>query len=279
MACRYRFLDHPGPIAFAHRGGSAESPENTWAAFSHAVSLGYDYMETDVHATADGVVVAIHDSCLDRLSDRTGNVAELDWKQVGAARLAGGEVVPRLDELLAAWPSLRWNVDAKHDSVVRPLVEVVKRARAVERVCVTSFSGRRTAQVRAALGPLLCTGAGPREIGVLRLASAGGDLWRRAAGGGGGEPAGGGARGLAPRLPVRLLGDAGAAQVPLRYKFASVVDTSFVRFAHSVGMAVHVWTIDDAATMEHLLDVGVDGIMTDRPSLLRDVLVARAQWQ
>lgn len=291
---RFRFLDHPGPIPFAHRGGSAEAPENTWAAFSHAVELGYKYMETDVHATADGVVAVIHDPCLDRVSEGTGNVARLRWREVEAARLAGDEVVPRLDEVLAAWPTLRWNIDAKHDAVVGPLVEVLKRAGAIERVCVTSFSDRRTARLKAALGPRLCTSAGPRAIGAMRIASVwGASEGRRGAvaggvaGGGGlgeGESgvAGGGGGGEGERRGRRwaqlLFGGAAAAQVPIDYKSVPVVDDRFLRFSHRIGVAVHVWTIDDRQTMERLLDKGVDGIMTDRPSLLREVLEARGQW-
>jgi glycerophosphoryl diester phosphodiesterase len=119
---RFAFLDHPGPIPFAHRGGAAEGPENTWASFSHARDLGYRYLETDVHATTDGVVAVIHDPSLDRVSDRTGTVGELSWAEVAAARIDGREPIPRLDELLGTWPELRWNIDAKHEAVVGPLV-------------------------------------------------------------------------------------------------------------------------------------------------------------
>ena len=168
---RFAFLDHPGPIAFAHRGGAAERPENTWASFSHARSLGYRYMETDVHATADGVVAVIHDPSLDRVTDRPGTVADLPWAEVAKARIDGREPIPRLDELLATWPELRWNIDAKHEAVVAPLVETLRRAGALERVCVTSFSDPRLTRVRAAGGATLCTSTGPRAIAALRLAS------------------------------------------------------------------------------------------------------------
>ncbi|HEX9067077.1 MAG TPA: glycerophosphodiester phosphodiesterase family protein, partial [Streptosporangiaceae bacterium] len=108
------FLDHPVPLAFAHRGGPAHNPENSWPAFEHAVRLGYSYLETDAHATADGVLVAFHDHTLDRVTDRTGTIEKLPASEVTAARIGGTEPVPVLAELLAAWPDVRFNIDVKH---------------------------------------------------------------------------------------------------------------------------------------------------------------------
>ena len=254
-------LDHDGPLPIAHRGGAAEAPENSAAAFAHAVSLGYDYLETDVHLSADGVVVAIHDPVLDRVADRPGSVHDLPWAEIRRARLAGTEEVPRLDEVLAAWPGVRWNIDAKHDAVVAPLVEVLRRAGATGRALVTAFSDRRVAAVRRLAGPQLCTSTAPAATVALRLAS------------------------LAPApLPLRggppgaAWGPAGAVQVPTRWKSVTVVDRRLVGAAHRAGLAVHVWTIDDAGEMQRLLDLGVDGIMTDRPTLLRQVLEHRGEW-
>jgi glycerophosphoryl diester phosphodiesterase len=260
VRARFGYLRHPGPLAIAHRGGAAERPENTWAAFSHARELGYHWMETDVHATADGVVAVIHDPHLERVADRPGVVAQMRWAEVAAADLGDGQRVPRLDELLAAWPDTRWNIDAKHDAVVEPLVEVLRRANAVERVCVTSFSDRRTARARRLAGPALCTATGPQAIAALRVASL--------------APA------TAPlqRLPAAPWSGAGAAQVPVAWAGVPVVDRRFVAAAHRVGLAVHVWTIDDEAEMDRLLDLDVDGIMTDRPQALRSVLERRSQW-
>jgi glycerophosphoryl diester phosphodiesterase len=256
VVARFAFLDDPLPAAFAHRGGAREGEENTVAAFGHAVDdLGYRYVETDVHVTADGVVAVIHDPTLDRVTDGRGQVGDLPWSEVAAARTPGGEAVPRLDEVLAAWPDVRWNIDAKHDAVVEPLAEVLERAGAVERVCITSFSDRRLARVRKRLGPRLCTSMGPLAITGLRAAS------------------------LAPALtPDALWRPAGAAQVPLFQGPVPVTDRRFVAAAHRFGLAVHVWTIDDGATMERLLDLGVDGIMTDRPTVLRRVLARRGAW-
>lgn len=256
---RFAFLDHPGPIAFAHRGGALEAAENTWTAFRHAQALGYHYIETDVHATSDGVVVTIHDADLARTSERSGLIREMAWAELSAVRLTGSdEPVPRLDDALAAWPEMRWNIDAKHDSVVGPLIETIHRSGALERVCITSFSDIRLARVKRALGPRLCTGMGPAASAALRLASV---------------------------LPGRLGSTAGArvagfgaAQVPIRQGRVPVVDRRLLDAAHRLGIDVHVWTVDDAASMEKLLDLGADGIMTDRPSALKEILVRRGAW-
>jgi glycerophosphoryl diester phosphodiesterase len=257
MAPRFKFLDHPGPIPFAHRGGALEAPENTWRSFTHAVDLGYRYMETDVHATRDGIVVTIHDPDLERVGGGDGVVRQMDWTTLSKVKLSDDERVPRLDELLASWPEVRWNIDAKHDSVVGPLLETIYRADAGERVCITSFSDRRLARLRRAL-PNTCVTAGPAHVAGLRLAS------------------------LLPDQLMHLLGrkldGLAAIQVPIRQGRIPIVDQRFVDAAHKLDLPVHVWTVDDATIMRHLLDLGVDGIMTDRPTLLKEVLIGRGAW-
>jgi glycerophosphoryl diester phosphodiesterase len=159
----FPFLDHPGPIPFAHRGGASEAPENSLPAFQHAIDLGFRYLETDVHATADGVLVAFHDDVLDRVTDRTGRIEDLPWSEVSQARIEGREPIPLLEDVLATWPHARLNIDPKADSAVEPLIEVLRRTDAISRVCVASFSDERTDRVRAALGPELCTGMARRS--------------------------------------------------------------------------------------------------------------------
>jgi glycerophosphoryl diester phosphodiesterase len=255
---RFAFLDHDGPIAFAHRGGGLEGFENTWAAFSQARDLGYRYMETDVNATSDGVVVTFHDPYLHRVTDGGGLVREMTWRDLARVRLHSGDAIPRLDELLAAWPETRWNIDTKHDSAVDPLIETVRRADAIDRVCITSFSDRRIARLRRELGPRVCMSLGAASVASLRLASV--------------------LPGPAAERTVGILRRFGAAQVPMRQWSAPVVDSRFVTTAHRLGLQVHVWTIDDRASMVRLLELGVDGIMTDRPSLLKEVLQQRQAW-
>jgi glycerophosphoryl diester phosphodiesterase len=244
------FLDLPRPHAFAHRGGTGQYPENTWRAFEHAVGLGYAYLETDVHATADGVLVAFHDRTLDRVTDLTGRIAEMAHHEVAAARIGGTDPIPLLEDLLGAWPDVRFNIDIKDRPAVAPLARVLSRTAAWDRVCVTSFSGRRLAAARRALGRPVCMAISPAGVAAVRF----------------GIPS----RALAARwdrLSVRC------AQVPGRITTGQVV-----RHAHSAGLAVHVWTVNERSEMIRLLDLGVDGIMTDETVLLRDVLLARHGW-
>jgi glycerophosphoryl diester phosphodiesterase len=249
VAVRTRFFDHPPPLAFAHRGGALEGAENSLAAFRAAWDLGYRYFETDAHVTSDGVVVAFHDDALDRVTDRTGVVAELPWSVVAEARIGGGEPIPRLVELLAAFPDAFVNIDAKHDEVVEPLIAAIEEAEAVDRVCVAAFSDARIHRLQAAL-PGVAASLGPR--GVARLVA--------------------GRFGRADRLT------ADCVQVPPSARGVALVTPRFVERSHRLGLQVHVWTIDDADEMHRLLDLGVDGIMTDRTAVLRDVLVARGAW-
>ena len=115
------FLEHDGPIAFAHRGGAGDWPENSLEAFSRAVELGFRYVETDAHVTSDGVIIAFHDDNLDRVTDRVGLISDLTWAEVSGARIDGIAPIPLLEDLLSTWPNLRVNIDAKHDEVVEPL--------------------------------------------------------------------------------------------------------------------------------------------------------------
>jgi glycerophosphoryl diester phosphodiesterase len=251
VTARWAFLDHPAPIAFAHRGGASEHPENTMPAFEHAVRLGYRYLETDAHATADGVLLAFHDDVLDRVTDRAGVIARLPYDTVGEARV-GGEPIPLMEQLLTAWRDVRVNVDLKHDEAVQPMVDVLERTGTHDRVCVASFSGKRLDRFRRLTDGRVCTAIAPGEIARLRVA-------------GFGVPAG------------RFAG--ACAQVPVRQGPVLIVDARFVEGAHRYGLPIHVWTIDDAGEMERLLDLGVDGIMTDRPTVLKDVLERRGQWR
>lgn len=254
---RHPYLDHAGPVPIVHRGGAAEAQENTAAAFRRSIELGYRYVETDVQATSDGVLLAFHDRSLGRVTNLTGRINDLTYEQVAQARIGGTEPIPLLRDLLADFPDVRFNIDAKHPATLRPLVEILAVADALDRVCLASFSDARLRWLRSALGPGVCTGLGPREIGQLKLASIGGPLARRL-----------------PRLPAAAM----CAQVPVGPGPLPLVDRRFVDTAHDQGLVVHVWTVDDAAVMHRLLDLGVDGIMTDRPGVLRGVLVDRGQW-
>lgn len=248
---RFPFLDHPGPIPFAHRGGASEAPENTLPAFQRAVDLGYRYLETDVHATADGVLVAFHDDRLDRVTDGTGRIADLPWSEVREARVDGREPIPLLEDVLGAWPDVRLNIDPKADDAVGPLVEVLRRTGAVDRVCVGAFSDARIDRVRDAFDGAICTGMGPDQVIDLLSVMEGAERSFRS-----------------QCVQIMAVDDNGR-----RFCTEALVDT-----AHAQGLVVHAWTVDDPDLMHELLDIGVDGIMTDRPAELRRVLESRGAW-
>jgi glycerophosphoryl diester phosphodiesterase len=244
---RHPYLDWPGPIAFAHRGGASDNPENTMPAFRHAVDLGYTYLETDVHTTRDGVLVAFHDADLARTCDRPGRIEQLTWAELSQVRVAGREPIPRFEALVEEFPEARFNVDCKSDEAVDGLIASLRRLDCLDRVCVGSFNDRRLRRLRDALGDALCSSFGPAQIAALT--SLGRVPW-------GGE----------------------VAQVPVRVGPLTVVSERSVDRAHRRGLQVHVWTIDDPGEMGRLLDLGVDGVMTDRPQVLKDVLTERGQW-
>ncbi|WP_424190664.1 glycerophosphodiester phosphodiesterase [Actinokineospora sp. G85] len=251
------FLTGPHPRAFVHRGWHRDDlagMENSLSAFRRAVAEGYTYLETDVHATSDGVAVVHHDPLLDRTTDATGPIAAQPWDVVRRANIAGREPLPTLAELLAAVPGARVNIDIKADRAIEPVLDVLAEADAWERVCLASFSETRMARVRALAGPRVLTSMGARAML---------GLW---------------ACGRLPVLPARLSPRPLLAQVPVRQGLLTVVDARLITAAKRRGAEVHVWTIDDAPTMHRLLDLGVDGLMTDNPSVLRDVLVERRQW-
>lgn len=252
----HAYLDHPGPLALAHRGFSRAGRENTMAAFQAAVDLGFRYIETDVHATADGVAVAFHDASLARVTDATGLIAELPWATVRRARVGGEEPVPTLAEVLDTWPDVRVNIDVKSAAAIAPTVEVIERAAAHDRVLVGSFSDtRRRAALRALTRPV-ATSAGTGTVATFVL----------------------GARVGAGAVAARAVRHVDCLQVPRRHGRVEVVTPVTVARAHALGTQVHVWTVNEPAEMHRLLDLGVDGIVTDRADLLREVLVDRGQW-
>lgn len=265
MAADFAFLDHPFPLAIAHRGGGAEFPENSMAAFANAVSLGFVYLETDTRVTRDGRLIIFHDDTLDRATDRTGPVAERTWDELRSARLRDvegritDERIPLLEELFTSYPNARLNIDAKESRALAPLVELIVRTRSLDRVCLAAFSEERVAKLRTALGPELCTACGPKDVAKVRFARIS-RLFGRF-----GRP-----RGACLQIPIqrRVFG---ALAVPL-------ADRKFVATAARYGLPVHVWTVNEAAEMTRLLDLGVGGLMTDAPTVLRDVLVARGEF-
>lgn len=249
-------------LAFAHRGGALHPGipglENTLAAFRHAVDLGYRQLETDVHLTSDGVLVAFHDEDLDRVTDATGRIAELPWERVRQARIAGTHPIPTLAELFDAFPAATFHLDLKAPGTPRALAEFLRARDAWHRAVVGSFSERRLREFRRLTRGAGRTATTPAEI-VCHLVLP----WRLA-------------RALTGRSAVSTAVPHHAHPLGLRVTVAS---RRFVAAMHRSGLAVYVWTIDDPAEMTELLDRGVDGLMTDRTDLLKELLVARGQWQ
>ena len=234
---------HAGFRAFAHRGGAREAPENSLAAFTHASDLGFIHLETDVRPTRDGVAVLHHDATLDRTTDGAGPVRARTWRDVRALRMEDGSSPLRLEELLEELPHAHVTIDAKEAGSVVALVEAVRRCRASARVCVTSFSARRLQRARRLLPPGTESSAHPWEVLALRAL---------------------------PRDPS--LPRVHRVQVPVRSLGVTLVEPGFVSRAHRLGLGVDVWTVDDPIEMRRLIALGVDGIMTDSPSVLRQVL-------
>ena len=247
LATPHPYLEWAGPIPFAHRGGASEAPENTMPAFQHAIDLGYRYIETDVQVTADGVLVAFHDFNLQRTCGIDRRIADMTWNEVQSARVDGVAAIPTLEEMLGAWPDARVNIDCKSDAAVSALVAALRRTNALDRVCVGAFSDLRVRRLRGILGPSLCTALGPGAVSQLRYGR-----------------------------PFRAPGQ--AAQVPVLQGPLRVINQPFVDRAHQLGIAVHAWIIDSESEIDRLLDLGVDGIMTDRPAVLRQVMERRGIW-
>jgi glycerophosphoryl diester phosphodiesterase len=262
------YLDGAFPRAYAHRGWHVDELaglENTMAAFRRAVKEGFGYLELDVHATADGEVVVHHDLTLDRTTDGAGLISRLSAAQVAAVRVLGrapgaAEPIPLLADVLAELPDTRLTIEVKSAAVVAPLLELIGRTDSWHRVCVGSYDQRWLSRARAIGGARLCTSMAVRDALGLRT------------------------RGWLDALPWPLrrlpaLPVAGQlAQLPRRAGPLTVVDRGLLEAAHAAGREVHVWTVDDPAEMAELLDLGVDGLLSDRPDLLRTLLQERDQW-
>ena len=245
------FLDYPDPIPFAHRGGAGVFPENTLPAFQNAVNSGYKYLETDVHSSKDGEVFAFHDDSLDRVTEHSGKISELTSKEISTIQIDNFAKIPTLLELLETFPEAKLNIDPKADSVVQPLTDLLKHTNSVSRVCIGSFSDKRIKHIRKELGSGLCVSAGPKKVVKF----------------------------LAGKFTFsKFKSDYHSLQVPQRSGPVRIITHDFVERAHSRGLQVHVWTVDDPNEMNELLDLGVDGLMTDEPSILKNVLIERGEW-
>lgn len=254
----------PLPLAISHRGGAGLWPENTMEAFSQSVAMGYSWVETDLHLTADGAVVCLHDPTLDRTTDGLGPVKDLTLKRVqkfdaghnhgateGFPFRGRGLQVPSLEEVLRTFPDLHLVLELKADHTEEPLWSLIQRLQVADRVIVASFSDARVARFEELSEGSVPTSAGEEEVARLVKAA-----W----------------------LGRRVLSRHYALQIPVRSGVVPLVTRRTVRAYHRMGLQVQVWTINRPTQMERLLDKSVDGIMTDRPDLLREVFTSRGIW-
>jgi glycerophosphoryl diester phosphodiesterase len=246
------------PQVFAHRGGAALRPENTIPAFDHGLALGADGLELDVHLSRDGVVVVHHDPTLERTTDGRGPLAALTADELarldagyhfdGFRGAVGG--VPTLEEVLRRYRSAWLIIELKvNDPVLaQKTIDEVRAADALARVAIGSF-GTRVLRAARAYEPRILTGASQEETRLALYRS-----WIR--------------------WPVRHPPN-DAFQVPERSGSTRVVSPRFVQYAHDAGVAVQVWTVNDAADMRRLLDWGVNGLISDRPDVAVEVVRQR----
>ena len=236
----------------AHRGLALEAPENTLLAFSKAEAAGAAYLETDVHVSHDGVAVVAHDPHLRRVAGRRLRVAQLTMDELRRIDLGNGQAYCSLEEALDAFPALRFNIDVKVEGALAPTVAAIRRTATGSRVLLTSFSdARRRRAARLVVDAVSSAG----RAGVIRVLLA--------------APFG-------PGVLTRAVRGASALQVPERLGPLRIVTRSFVERAHRAGLEVHVWTVNDPADMTRLLDLGVDGLVTDRADLALALVAARS---
>lgn len=239
------------PLVIAHRGGN-EQPENSIAAFKAMRDSGFSYIETDARATSDGVAVICHDPFLDRTTDGTGSISSYTWRELSKVRDLSGNRILRVDEVLDSFPDLHFNIDSKTDAVVAPLIEAVRETLSQSRVCLASFSEKRLRKIRRAL-PGVATSLGVSAVARLVAATATPTVI---------------ARKLVRSIPGPEQG-VQVVQIPLVSRGVPVLTQPLVEHAHSRGIAVHAWTINDLAEVDRLISWGVDGFITDEPTAVR----------
>jgi glycerophosphoryl diester phosphodiesterase len=253
------WFEGPTPRVLAHRGLALDVPENTTASFLRAIAAGARYVETDVHATSDDVAVVSHDPDLSRVAGRDVTVRELTLADVRRVVLEGGYEMPTLEEALVAFPDTCFNVDVKVAEAVGPTIQAVRRARAEDRVLVTSFDGRIRRRVVAGLPGVATSASSWGVVAVVALGAVPVAALRR-------------------RLLARVLRGCGAVQVPERQGPVRVVTRRRVRDLAAIGVETHVWTVNDPVAMRRLLALGVHGLVSDRADLaLAEVRAATAR--
>ena len=235
-----RYLDYDGLKVLAHRGGAEESYENTTESFEYSQLLGCEFIETDVQVSSDGIPYIFHDDDLKRILNKPVRFDSLSSNEIDDLSIFNSCKIPKLSDTLLRFPNLCFQIDFKTDEVVMPALDVINDMNVFDRVCIASFNSKRLQNVRS-LYPDLCISMGPNEVFKTLLASL--NLFK-------GE------------IPGDCL------QIPMSYYGIKIVSKRFVDFVHSRGLKIMIWTINDIKTFKYLIDLGVDGIITDKPKLL-----------
>ena len=245
--------EESGPLAIAHRGGAALAQENSLVAFGLASGLGLRYLETDVRVTSDGHLVCFHDETLERVTSARGPVRLKSLRDLRALRINGIEPIPTFDEALDAFPNQCFTVDPKDQAGLGPLVKSLQRKGVAERVCIAGAWDGLLAQVHREV-PNVTTALGWRSLTALLMCARTGVR------------------------PPRALATAPFAHVPVKLGCVPIFVDRLVAMSHDIGVRVVTWTVDEPVVMRRLLEAGVDAIISDRPDVLREVLVSRDQW-
>lgn len=262
-------------FGFVHRGGDEKKTENTLEAFQYSSDLGFVFMETDVQSTSDGRVVIFHDADLKRIAGIDKKIKDLTFDEVTNIDLINGGKIPSLEETLFSFPNLRFNIDIKTNSAVEESIKIIKSQEALTRVCLASFSNKRIRRIRKLAGPQSCTSMSQLEVvnAIFHVLAenlgSGINLRRKMRG----DEAYFKSKWMRTTIPFNGIPD--CAQVPVGQWGIPIVTQSFIRIMNLLGKFVHVWTIDEPEEMNRLIDLGVDGLMTDKPSILKSTLIDR----
>lgn len=233
--------------AFAHRGGANDFVENTLEAFEQSINLGYKYIETDVQATKDNKLVIFHDSDLKRMLDKEIDIASIDYDELCKYKINGIHKIPTFLEAVNSWPEINFNIDPKSQKSAELLINELKSVGNLDRFCIGSFDSHKLYKIREAFDDKICTSMGTNEVVNFYF--------------------------------LRFFGinniSTPCIQIPYYRRGFKVITAGLIEDAHKFNKKVHAWTIDDPNQMNELIDMGIDGIMTDSPELLKTVLAKK----
>ena len=224
---------------FVHRGDTSIFLENTIEAFQSAVSLGYLYLETDLRETSDGKIITFHDPNLKRITGANITISETKFSDIRMRRLPSREIIPTIDELLEEFPDSFFNMDLKVNQIEEKVLKKINSHNALERVCLGSFNSKVIKKINS-LEPKILTSMGISQVIMYKF--------------------------FQKKNISKLI------QIPTRWNGIKVITKKFIDRLHNDGLKVHVWTVNKETEMQSLIDLGVDGIMTDNASGLIKVM-------